>query len=190
MQKGHLIVIVAPSGVGKSTLINRLKQEVPELEWSVSYTTRPQRAGEEHGKNYFFIDKNEFEKRRKQDEFVEWAIVHSNYYGTTKKFIEDGLRVGRKLLFDLDVQGADNIKKLFPNDSSIIFIEPPSFEVLEARLRGRGTENAAVIEERLSNAKKELLKKNDYDYLVMNDTLERAFDELKGIILGVIKNCG
>jgi guanylate kinase len=159
MKNGHLIVIVAPSGTGKSTLINRLKEEVNELKWSVSYTTRPIRPGEEHGVNYYYIDKKEFEKRKEAGDFVEWAVVHSNFYGTSRTIIQQGLDKGEFLLFDLDVQGADEIKQGFPKDTSVIFIEPPSFEVLEARLRGRGTENEAVITERLQNAKKNFSKR-------------------------------
>ncbi len=182
MSAGHLIVIVAPSGTGKSTLINRIKSEYPKIEWSVSCTTRPIRAGEVDGVNYHYLSEEEFKKRISSNDFIEWAQVHSNYYGTSKSFTQAGLDSGRKMLFDLDIQGADAIKQLYPKDSSAIFIEPPSIEVLEERLTGRGTEKPEVIAERLANAKKELLKKNDYDYLVMNDELEKAYSELKAII--------
>jgi guanylate kinase len=181
-QKGRLIVIVAPSGTGKSTLIKRVLEDIPVLEWSVSCTTRPIREGEEHGVNYYFIDKEEFQTRIREDDFIEWAMVHSNYYGTSRKFTEKGLKEGRYLLFDVDVQGADSIKHMYPDDSAIIFIEPPSIKELEKRLKGRGTDDKKVIEERLENAKSELLKKNDYDHLVMNDDLERAYAELKEIV--------
>ncbi len=187
MSKGHLIVIVAPSGTGKSTLINKVKDDIPVLKWSVSCTTRPIREGEVDGVNYHFLPEEEFKKRIKQNDFVEWAIVHSHYYGTSREFIDAGLNRGDKLLFDLDVQGADAIKALYPTSSTVIFIEPPSIEVLEERLLGRGTEKLQIIAERLSNAKKELLKKNDYDYLVMNDELDRAYGELKGLISKIVE---
>lgn len=187
MSKGHLIVIVAPSGTGKSTLINRLKEAIPELKWSVSCTTRSQRPGEADGQNYYFLSKDDFEMRIQNNDFVEYATVHSNYYGTSKTFTDEGLAKGEYLLFDLDVQGCDSMKEIYKDDASVIFIEPPSFDALEQRLRGRGTENDEVIRERLQNAKKELLKKNDYDYLVMNDELDRAFNELKNIVVQLLK---
>lgn len=181
-RKGIIIVIVAPSGTGKSTLIERLKNDIPRLEWSVSYTTRPKRTGEVHGKDYFFIEESQFKAMIEREEFVEWAKVHSNYYGTSKSFVRQGLELGKTLLFDLDVQGCDEIKKEFKEDSHVIFIEPPSIEELEKRLRGRATDSNETIELRVSNAKSELLRKNDYDSLVMNDEVERAYQELKNLV--------
>lgn len=186
MKKGKLIVIVAPSGTGKSTLIERLSKEFPHLKWSVSCTTRPMRTGEVHGINYCFITVSEFEQKIKEDAFIEWAKVHANYYGTLKSFVDDGLNRGDFLLFDIDVQGADNIKKHFGADAEVIFIEPPSVEELENRLNKRATDAKEVIALRIENAKKELLRKNDFDHLVMNDDVERAYRKLKNIISKIV----
>lgn len=184
--KGKIIVIVAPSGTGKSTLIERLLKDFPSLKWSVSCTTRPIRNGETNGVNYHFITKDDFETRIKNDEFVEWALVHSNYYGTNKKFVEQGLGEGSFLLLDIDVVGAKNIKKYFQDDAQVIFIEPPSVDELEKRLLKRGTDSKKVIAERVNNAKKELLSKNDFDFLVMNDDVEKAYVKLHEIFRKII----
>jgi len=186
--QGKIIIIVAPSGSGKSTLIERLKKEFKSLEESVSFTTRPMRKGEVNGKNYFYISTSEFEKKISTGDFLEWAKVHSNYYGTSKDFVEQGLRSGKKLLFDVDVQGADSFKTFFGNKAKAIFIEPPSIQILEKRLKKRATDNDEVISERINNAKKELLRKNDYDFLVMNDDLDIAFSKLKEIIEKILKD--
>ncbi len=183
---GKIIVICAPSGTGKSTLINRLKTDYPQLEWSVSCTTRPIRANEVNGKDYHFITTEEFEKEIQQDGFVEWAKVHSNYYGTSKSFVSLGLNQGRKMLFDLDVQGADSMKKIFGHDAQVIFIEPPSVEELEKRLRLRGTDSDKVINERVSNARKELARKNDYDFLILNDDVEKAYQALQTAVKKIL----
>lgn len=186
MDRGKIIVIVAPSGTGKSTLIEKLKDKNPELEWSVSCTTRPIRSGEVDGKDYFFISKDEFILKRDDDAFVEWAEVHSNYYGTLKSFVNEHLDSGRFLLFDLDVQGCDQIKKIYPVDSSVIFIEPPSIEILEKRLQNRGTDTQKVIDERIQNAKEELKRKYDFDYNVINDDIESAFLNLNTIVTSIL----
>jgi guanylate kinase len=184
---GKMIVICAPSGTGKSTLINRLKSDHPELEWSVSCTTRPIRAGEKNGKDYHFISKEEFEEQIKKDQFIEWAKVHSNYYGTSKIFVSQGLQEGRRMLFDLDVQGADAMKKIYGHQAQVIFIEPPSVDELEKRLRLRGTDSEQVINERVENAKNELARKNDYDFLIMNDDVEKAYQQLRQAVERIIK---
>jgi guanylate kinase len=179
---GRMIVICAPSGTGKSTLINRLKTDHPEIEWSISCTTRGMRTGETHGKDYHFISTEDFEKQISQNLFIEWAKVHSNYYGTSKNFIDEGLALGRKMLFDLDVQGADAMKKIYGDAAQVIFIEPPSLEELEKRLRHRATDLEKVILERIENARKELIRKNDYDHLIMNDDVESAYKKFKALI--------
>jgi guanylate kinase len=176
---GRIIVICAPSGTGKSTLISRLKLDHPDLEWSVSCTTRAIRAGEVEGKDYHFISRGDFEAQIAKGEYIEWAKVHSNYYGTSKVFVAKGLAEGRKLLFDLDVQGADAMKAIYGKEAHVIFIEPPSIEELEKRLRNRGTDHDHVIHERIENARKELARKHDYDYLILNDDVERAYQKLK-----------
>lgn len=184
-----MIVIVAPSGTGKSTMIKRLKNDYPTILESVSYTTRPIRPGEIHGKSYFFIGVNEFLKMRENNEFLEWAEVHGNFYGTSKKFVEDCLADGKNLLFDLDVQGTDSMKSYFGEKANVIFISPPSVEELEKRLRHRGTENTQVINLRLMNAQKELLRKNDFDFLIYNDDIEKSYQRLCEITQEILNKC-
>ena len=186
---GKIIIIVAPSGTGKSTMIKRLKIDFPLLHESISYTTRPIRSGEIHGKSYFFIDVAEFVKMRENHEFLEWAEVHGNFYGTSKKFVEQSIIEGRHLLFDLDTQGTDSVKKHFGNKALAIFISPPSVEELEKRLRNRGTETTQVINVRLHNARNELKRKDDYDFLVYNDNIEDAYKNLSEITDKIINGC-
>lgn len=182
-----MIVICAPSGTGKSTLLNRLKADIPDLVWSVSCTTRPIRQGEVHGKDYFFIKKDSFEEQIKADEFIEWAKVHSNYYGTSKRFVTEGLLNNWNMLFDLDVQGADEMKRIYGSEAQVIFIEPPSIEELEKRLIARGTDSLEVIQERIRNARKELQNKDKYDHLVLNDDVDKAYGKLKTIVERILK---
>lgn len=182
-----MIVICAPSGTGKSTLLSRLKTDIPDLVWSVSCTTRAIRKGEMHGKDYFFIKKETFENQIADGEFIEWAQVHSNYYGTSKRFVTEGIEKKWKMLFDLDVQGADAMKKIYGDEAKIIFIEPPSIEELERRLRARGTDSDHVIKERIANARNELLRKHDFDFIVLNDDVKKAYDSLKRIVQGILK---
>lgn len=183
---GKMIVICAPSGTGKSTLLNRLKADIPDLKWSVSCTTRPMRTGEVHGKDYYFIKPESFEKQIQSDEFIEWAKVHSNYYGTSKRFVTEGLLNNWKMLFDLDVQGADAMKKIYGDQAQVIFIEPPSIEELEKRLVARGTDAMEVIRERINNAQKELLHKEKYDHLVLNDDVNAAYEKLKAVVQRIL----
>ena len=142
---GKMIVICAPSGTGKSTLLSKLKNDFPNLEWSVSCTTRNIRPGEVHGKDYYFLSVDEFKNQIDQGSFIEWAKVHSNFYGTSKIFVDQGLNMGKRMLFDLDVQGADAMKQFYADDAKVIFIEPPSVEELEKRLKARGTDKEEVI---------------------------------------------
>ncbi len=188
MAIGKIIVIVAPSGTGKSTLIKKVKAEFTDLLESVSYTTRNIREGETDGISYNFIDEETFLKMKDDDEFIEWAQVHSNYYGTSKTFVESELEKGKNLLFDLDVQGADSFKAYFKERAQIIFIAPPSIPELEKRLRGRGTDSTGVINLRLENAKREVLRKDDYDYCVKNEELEVAFQDLKDTITKILNS--
>lgn len=180
--KAKAVVIVAPSGAGKGTLITRLMDEVEGLVFSVSSTTRSPREGEVNGVHYNFISVGEFEDQIKQDSFVEWAKVHENYYGTSKKVIQDNIEKGTFVILDIDVQGADNVKSTFGDDAYAIFISPPSLELLEERLRGRGTEDDDTVNVRMTNARSEMLRKDDYDYLLVNDDLERSYDEFKTVI--------
>lgn len=181
-KRGKIIVIVAPSGTGKSTLLEKIKKVIPELVWSISCTTRPIREGEVDGKDYFFVKEEDFKQKIEQGAFIEWAKVHSNYYGTLKSFVDEGLEQGKYLLFDLDVQGCDSIKKLYGDEARVIFIEPPSVKALEDRLVHRATDSQEVIQERLKNALHELERKNDFDYNVVNDDIDKAYKNLKAII--------
>lgn len=184
--RGKIIIIVAPSGTGKSTLIKRLKEEFRELHWSVSFTTREMRPGEVDGKHYFYISRDEFIKKRDQNAFIEWAEVHGNFYGTSLGFVKTKVDNGFSLLFDLDVQGADNMKKQFWDEAKAIFIAPPSIDALEERLRGRGTDSEDVIKLRLDNAKSELKRQNDYDFVVVNDDLEQAYQDLRRVVSSLL----
>ena len=184
--KGKLIVIVAPSGTGKSSLMRRLKGEDLLLDESISYTTREIRPGEENGRDYFFVSSTEFKQMIENNEFTEWALVHGEYKGTSKKFVEKKISKGHNLIFDLDIQGTDSMKQFFPDQTVAIFIRPPSYEVLKSRLMGRGTETEEALKIRLENAKKELKRADDYDYVVVNDDIERAYNELKNLILKIL----
>lgn len=186
--KGNIVIIVAPSGSGKSTLIQKLKEDFPNLEESISYTTRAPRKGEEDKVHYHFITEEEFIRRRDEGEFLEWAQVHSNFYGTSKSFVEERLKQGQDILFDLDVQGTDAFKEYFNDEAKAIFIAPPNIAELENRLRQRGTDSKEVIERRLENSKKEILRKDDYDYCVVNDDLERAYKKLHDIVKEIIED--
>lgn len=186
-QAGKIIVIVAPSGTGKSTLIKRLKRRFPKLEESVSHTTRPKRPNEEDGVNYFYINEDEFLRLKQSNSFLEWAMVHSHYYGTSQEFVENKLKEGINLLFDLDVQGANFFKERFGELARIIFIEPPSLDELEARLIKRATDSKEVIAERIGNAKKELEEKDRFDYNVVNKDIEKAYSDLEAIFSQIIE---
>jgi len=185
-ERGKIIIIVAPSGTGKSTLIKRLKEDFRTLHWSVSFTTRPMREGEVDGKHYFFISADEFLKKKESGDFIEWASVHGNYYGTSKGFVESKVNHGFSLLFDLDIQGTDNMKTEFGDEAKAIFIAPPGLTELENRLKSRGTESEENLKLRLTNAASELTRKNDYDYLVVNDELEKAYNDLKSVVTGIL----
>ena len=179
---GKILVIVAPSGTGKSTLIAKLKEDFPQMVESVSHTTRSPRKGEENGVHYFFTEREFFKDLIEEGAFIEWAEVHNNFYGTSKKFIDNTLKEGLSLIFDLDVQGADSFKRYFGNMANVIFISPPSIETLEQRLKARATDLEEVIKVRLENAKREILRKDDFDYCLINDNFENAYRELKKIV--------
>jgi len=176
------IVISAPSGAGKTTLITRLVKEVRGLEFSISTTTRSSRRGEVDGKSYYFISKDEFRKKINESAFVEWAMVHGNYYGTSKKEIDRITSDGNIPIFDVDVQGSHSLRDKLDN-AVFILIVPPSIAELEKRLRLRNTDSESVIQLRLRNAVGELKHYDNFDYIVVNDDLERALDDLKSIII-------
>ena len=186
MTRGKAFVFISPSGGGKSTLLKKLRADFPQFKESISCTTRSPRAGEQHGVQYFFIAKGDFEQKIARGDFIEWAKVHENYYGTSKEFVETELRNGSIVLLDIDVQGADAVKRIFGDDAHAIFIAPPSFDVLETRLRARGTDSEETIAVRLKNAKGEMARQNDYDYCLINDDLESAYRKLRAQVEKVI----
>ena len=179
-QCGVLIVLSGPSGAGKSSILSQVMKQRPNLCFSVSCTTRSPRPGEEHGKAYYFLQKEDFESKIAAGEFLEHACVHGNYYGTLKSEVTSRLLQNKDVVLDIDVQGAMILKKLCAEDpilsrcTEFVFVSPPSMEVLEKRLRGRGTETEEVILRRLANAKGEIERLEEYSYLIINDELERA----------------
>jgi guanylate kinase len=180
--KGNLIVISSPSGGGKGTLIKEILKSLPDIAYSVSFTTRKMRQGEENGRDYFFVSREEFESLIVKDEFLEYAEVHGNFYGTSKTQVIKELESGRDIILEIDVQGAENIMQKFPSAVSI-FILPPSFEVLRQRLIARGTETEEALVLRLKNAFNEVRKFSAFQYIVVNDEISRATKDLETIIL-------
>ena len=172
-----LFVISGPSGAGKGTLVARVRELRPDLGLTVSATTRAPRAGEVDGVSYHFLTDEEFTRRVEAGEFIEWAQVHAHRYGTLASEVERNLSTGHSLILEIDVQGALNVKKRFP-DAVLVFIEPPSLEVLRERLAGRGTETPESLELRLANAGHELELASRYDVRLVNDDLDRAVAEL------------
>ena len=181
-REGIALVLSAPSGAGKTTLIKRLLAEFPPFGYSVSCTTRRPRQGEVHGKDYFFLSREEFERRRAEQSFAEWAEVHGNFYGTPLAPVKEMLRQGQDVLFDIDVQGAAQLK-LTLEEAAFAFILPPSMAELERRLRGRGLDDEETIQRRLNNARREMLETRWYDALVVNDDLDAAYDALRAVYL-------
>jgi guanylate kinase len=175
-------IISAPSGSGKSTLVNRARQIVPDLDFSVSYTTRPPRGNEQNGREYFFVSRAEFEQMIKNGDFLEYADVFGNYYGTAKHYLEKAKQRKHDLLLDIDVQGAAQIKQKIP-DAVSIFILPPNRTELESRLRDRGQDSEAVIHRRLTTATREIENYPKYDYILVNDRLDDSIQALQSILL-------
>ncbi len=179
-KKGLLVVISAPSGGGKTTIVNAVREEM-QLEYSVSTTTRPPRKGEKDGIHYNFVSKKDFLRYIEGDKFAEWAEVHGNLYGTEKSLLEQKIRRGEAVLLDIDVQGASSIKARFP-EAMLIFISPPSMKVLKDRLIKRGTESGDSLKARLARAECEMKKSVFYDHVVVNDNIEQAVEEVQGLI--------
>ncbi len=178
---GNLFVVSGPSGAGKGTLLSQVIERIPDAWVSVSATTRSPRPGEIEGVHYFFLDTDHFKSLAEQDGFLEWAQVHDNYYGTLKQSVIDHMNAGDQVILEIDVQGALQVRKALP-EAHLVFIEPPSLEELERRLRQRGTETEDVISSRMKTAEVELAQKMEYDVQVVNDDLERAVDELVEVI--------
>ena len=175
-------IISAPSGSGKSTLVGKAREMVPELDFSISYTTRPPRGTEQNGREYYFIPRSEFEEMVRKGEFLEHADVFGNYYGTAKCFLRQAEQSGHDLLLDIDVQGAEQIKHNLPQAVSI-FIMPPDRKTLESRLRKRSLDAEEVIQRRLVTASREIENYEKYDYILINDRLDESIDALMAILL-------
>lgn len=187
MQRGRLIVVSAPSGSGKTTIAKKIMERFPFIKFSVSATTRPKRNGEVDGKDYFFLTKEEFEKKIQNGELLEWEEIYGNYYGTLKSVVESALKNGEVLLFDVDVNGAISIKKKFPDDSILIFIKPPNIETLKERLKRRKTETEEQIKKRLERVPMELGKAEFFDYIFVNDKLEDTVNAVARVVFNEIE---
>jgi guanylate kinase len=187
--RGVLLVVSSPSGAGKTTLCNRLRAEFPNLGFSVSYTTRPPRVGETDGVEDNFVDQPVSQEMIARDELAEYAMVHNNMYGTSAGLVRSAIEEGRDLLFDIDYQGGRQLRQKFPGDVVLVFILPPSIQELERRLRRRATDSDEVIARRLRVAREELRHYDEYDYLVMNDDIERAYDVLRAVYLSELHAC-
>lgn len=179
--KGHVFIMSAPSGAGKTTLRRAVLDNFPDMLYSVSYTTRAAREGERDGVDYHFIDTEAFRQRLTENRWVEWAKVHGHYYGTDASFLEEGIASGHDVLLDLDIQGEMQLMQRHP-ESVAIFIMPPSLAVLRNRLESRGSDDAAEIAKRLVTAEEEIAEKDRYHHVIVNDLLPQAIAELVAII--------
>jgi guanylate kinase len=178
---GHLFIVAAPSGAGKTTLTRKLLEHDPSIHLSISYTTRAPRPGEQDGREYNFVDIATFSAMRERGEFIEWAEVHGNFYGTSAAWIERELSADRDVLLEIDWQGAQQVRELFPVALGI-FIMPPSVEELERRLTGRGQDSAATIARRVAAAQEEMRHVGEFDYVIINDDLQTAFADLLAVV--------
>jgi len=183
MHHGNLFIISAPSGTGKTTILKKTIAAIKKIVFSVSHTTRTPRAGEQEGVDYFFIDKDVFLTMEQQGLFLEWAEVHGNLYGTSRSTVQAAAEQGLDIILDIDVQGARQVNEKFKDKGVFIFIAPPSLEELARRLAGRSTEAEAIIATRLANAKEEMKSIDEYDFVIVNDTVEQAVEVLKSIII-------
>ena len=182
-RRGRLFVVAAPSGAGKTSLVRELMQREPSLRFSISYTTRPQRPKEVHGRDYFFVNRAEFDRMVTAGEFLEHATVFDNSYGTSRRQVEESLAAGQDLILEIDWQGARQVRQTLPECASI-FILPPSRAELERRLRGRATDSEEVIQRRLRDASGDMGHWHEFDYVVVNDDFDRAAGELQAIVRG------
>jgi guanylate kinase len=182
MMSGKLIMIAAPSGCGKTTIAKAILQKHPQMLFSVSATTRPKRDTEVEGRDHFFLTKEEFQKRLQSDALAEWEEIYGNFYGTLKSEIQRALNAGRMMLFDIDVKGALSIQKCFPNESTLIFIKPPSFEELKRRLESRKTENPETFQRRMERVPMELAQADKFDVQVVNDNLQTAIAKVDEVV--------
>jgi len=182
-RRGVMFVISSPSGAGKTTLCRRIISEVPGVQLSISATTRPARPGERDGADYHFVNEDKFQDMIDRDEFLEWAQVFKNYYGTPRSEVEARLVAGIDVVFDVDWQGARALKTIRPGDVVSVFILPPSLSQLKQRLEGRPGATEKSVESRLDGAGQDILRWGEYDYAIVNDNLDTAFNELKAILM-------
>jgi len=182
ISKGKVIVIVAPSGTGKSTIARKLLHEFPDIKFSISATTRPPRNDEKEGREYYFLSEEQFEERAGNGEFLEWEYYNGHRYGTLRSEVDKLLESGYFPLLDIEVKGALNIKDIYGDDCVAIFIRPPSIEELEKRLIKRGTESETSMKRRIEIAEEELTYADNFDFVVVNDELDEAYDRVKSII--------
>lgn len=185
MKKGKIIAVSAPSGGGKTSVVKQVLKDFPEIVFSVSVTTRPKRKNEVDGVDYFFVDDKEFERRIENNEFIEWERFYDYYYGTLKSFVDDNISAGKSVLFEVDVKGALSLKKIYP-DSHLIYIDPPSFEELVKRLKNRKTESEDDLQKRIDRAKMELSYKPQFDYIFVNDELNKVYKNVKSLIKEIL----
>ena len=178
---GNLFIVAAPSGAGKTTLVRHLLESDRQIGVSISHTTRRSRPGEENGREYHFVDVPSFLERIGHGEFLEWAEVHGNYYGTSKRWIENEMLAERDVLLEIDWQGAQQVRKVFPQAIGI-FVLPPSMAILHDRLSGRGTDSEDVIARRIAAARDEMRHVDEFDYVIINDTLQQAVGDLQAIV--------
>ena len=179
-RRGLILILSSPSGAGKTTLTRSLVQEQAGV-LSISVTTRPKRPSEIEGRHYHFIDVEEFKAMRDRDELLEWAEVHGNFYGTPRKLVERTLAAGQDMIFDIDYQGTRQVREKLPEDVVTVFILPPSFRELKARLERRAEDSPEIIAKRLTNARVEMERWIEYDYVIVNEDLGRSYDSLKAI---------
>lgn len=180
-RKGKLFIVSAPSGAGKTTLCRSVLAKLSQIEPSISYTTRPPRVGETHGKDYHFVSQKKFKEMIGEQAFSEWAVVHGHQYGTSKSLIENKMKNGIDVLLSIDVQGADQLRKLYP-DAVSIFVNPPSLEELKKRLIERKSDSEITIQKRLEVAQREIGAGASYEFCIVNDDFEKALQELISII--------
>lgn len=178
---GQLFIVAAASGAGKTTLVRQLLAREPDIRLSISYTTRAPRPGEENGREYHFVSEAQFQAMIAADDFLEWAQVHGNYYGTSKRWIVTERAAGRDVLLEIDWQGAQQVRRVFP-DAIGVFILPPSMEELTRRLTGRGTDSAEVIARRLSAAREEMSHVGEFGYVIINDDLQTALSDFVAVV--------
>ncbi|MFQ5988975.1 MAG: guanylate kinase [Candidatus Methylomirabilales bacterium] len=178
-----VIVVSAPSGAGKTSLCGETVRRIPDLVHSVSFTTRPPRSDEVNGRDYYFVNEATFQRMVESGDFAEWASVHGHLYGTSKRLMEANMAAGKDVILDIDVQGAAQLRKVYP-EGVFVFILPPSWDMLEERLRARRSDAPEEIERRLKKAREEIKAFNEYDYAIINDVLERVIGDLCAIIVG------